>query len=136
VAKPYSESLRIFPVDWHKLASHRPKRTVYLLAYLQHLREENYRLASDIRGKDLIIAQQEAELHKLRGAAFLQPSWNADIDSDLLKVLKTGPIHDHRLLATLGANDTESARAISRQLQILEASGFISKTSRGWCWKK
>ena len=31
---------------------------------LQHLREENYRLASDIRGKDLIIAQQEAELRK------------------------------------------------------------------------
>jgi hypothetical protein len=39
-------------------------------------------------------------------------------------------------LAALGANDTESARAISRQLQILEASGFISRTSRGWCWKK
>ena len=100
------------------------------------LREENYRLANDLRGKDLIIAQQEAELRKLRGAAFLQPSWNADIDSDLLKILKTGPIHDHRLLAALGASDTESARAISRQLQILEASGFVSKTSRGWCWKK
>jgi hypothetical protein len=77
---------------------------------LQHLREENYRFANDLRGKDLIIAQQEAELRKLRGAAFLQPSWNADIDSGLLKILKTGPIHDHRLLAALGANDTESAR--------------------------
>ena len=41
-----------------------------------------------------------------------------------------------RLLNLLGAADPEAMRAISRQLQILEATGFIYKTTRGWSWKK
>jgi len=36
----------------------------------------------------------------------------------------------------MGATDQDSMRAISRQLQILEAAGFIAKTARGWSWKK
>ena len=90
----------------------------------------------ELKGKDLLISQQDTELRKLRGAAFLQPVWNADIDSDLLQALRAGPIHDHRLLDLLGATDPEAIRAISRQLQIMEAGGFISRTARGWCGKK
>jgi len=83
------------------------------------------------------MAQQEAELRKLRGSAFLQQSWDADIDSDLLRILRDGPIHDHRLLAALGIEpqDTEAVRAVSKQLQILEAMGFISRTTQGWKWR-
>lgn len=103
---------------------------------LQHLRQENHRLETEMKGKDLLLAQQEAELRKLRGSAFLQPAWNADIDSDLLQAIRAGPIHDHKLLDLLGATDPEAMRAISRQLQILEATGFITKTTRGWSWKK
>jgi len=103
---------------------------------LQHLRQENHRLETEMKGKDLLLAQQEAELRKLRGSAFLQPAWNADIDSDLLQAIRAGPIHDHKLLDLLGATDQEAMRAVSRQLQILEATGFITKTTRGWSWKK
>ena len=103
---------------------------------LQALRQENHRLETELKGKDLLLASQEAELRKLRGAAFLQPSWDADIDSDLLRALQAGPIHDHKLLDTLGAGTPEAMRAISRQLQILETSGLIIKTPKGWCWRK
>ncbi len=104
---------------------------------LQALREENRRITTELHGKDLIMAQQEAELRKLRGAAFLQPTWDADIDSDLLRILHDGPIHDHRLLAALGIEprDTEAVRAVSKQLQILETMRFISKTPHGWRWR-
>jgi hypothetical protein len=100
------------------------------------LQQENHRLAQDLRAKDLLLSQQEAELRKLRGAAFLQPSGEAKIDPDLIHALQAGPIHDHRLLVALGAADSESISAISRQLQILEKMGAIQKTALGWSWKK
>jgi hypothetical protein len=103
---------------------------------LEHLRQENRKLENDLKGKDLLLLQQETELRKLRGSAFLQPTWDADIDSDLLKAIRAGPVHDHRLLDLLGATDQDSMRAVSRQLQILEAAGFIANTAKGWCWKK
>jgi hypothetical protein len=103
---------------------------------IEHLRQENRKMEVDLKGKDLLLSKQEAELRKLRGSAFLHSSWDADIDSDLLKALKAGPIHDHKLLDHLGATDQDAMRAISRQLQILETAGFIARTARGWCWKK
>jgi hypothetical protein len=103
---------------------------------LQQLREENSRLKQVVGDKELLLSQKENELRKLRGGAFLQPSWDADIDSDLLKALRAGPIHDHRLLDLLGVTDQDAIQAVSKQLQILEASGFISRTSKGWSWKK
>lgn len=103
---------------------------------IKHLRQENSQLRQVVGEKELLLAQKENELRKLRGAVFQQPTWNADIDSDLLKALRAGPVHDHRLLDILGATDQDSMKAISRQLQILEAGGFIANTARGWSWKK
>lgn len=99
---------------------------------LEAMRKELRRLEAELTGKDLMLQQQEAELRKLRGMAFMTPTGSADIDSDLLKVLKAGPIHDHKLLELLGADDPEAMRAVSRQLQILEALGVVSRTSKGW----
>jgi hypothetical protein len=54
----------------------------------------------ELKGKDLLISisQQDAELRKLRGAAFLQPVCNADIDSDLRQALRAGPDGSSHLL--------------------------------------
>ncbi len=119
-------------VDEYISTSSRP-RTV---ADVTTLQEENSQLRKALGDKELIITQKDAELRKLRGAAFLQESWDADIDLDLLQVLKSGPVHDHRLLDLLGATAPESVQAISRQLQILETTGFIRRTSKGWQWQK
>jgi hypothetical protein len=99
------------------------------------LREEISGLRTTLEAKDLLLKQRENELRQIQGAAFLAPSGYADIDSELLKVLRAGPIHDHKLLDRMGATDPNAMRAVSRQLQLLEKAGLIQKTSRGWCMK-
>jgi hypothetical protein len=103
---------------------------------LEQLRTELNGLQTTLEAKDLLLRQRDAELRALRGAAFARPSWGAHIDPDLLKALRAGPIHDHRLLDLLGADTPEAMRAISRQLQILESEGLISRGTHGWSWKK
>lgn len=42
----------------------------------------------------------------------MRPTWNADIDADLIQVLRAGSVHDHRLLDLLGATDPESIKEV------------------------
>lgn len=102
---------------------------------LEAMRQEQRRLEAELKGKDLILLQQEEEIKRLRAQAFRPEVLKAQIDADLLKVLKEGPIHDRKLLDRVGAKDAETIHAVSRQLQILESSGFTTRTSAGWCWK-
>jgi hypothetical protein len=99
------------------------------------LREELAGLRTTLEAKDLLLKQRENELRQIRGAAFLDPAGYADVDLELLKVLRAGPIHDHKLLDRMGATDPNAMRAVSRQLQLLEKAGLITKTSRGWSMK-
>lgn len=103
---------------------------------LQALRERTNRLESDLREAASRIANQEAELRKLRSEAFKQPSGEAQLDPDLLRVLQGGPIHDYKLLEAMGIDlrDSEGVQIVSRQLAILEASGLIKRSSQGWSW--
>ena len=119
-------------VDEYITTSSRPRTS----PEIQTLQEENNHLRKVLGDKELLLIQKDAELQELKGAAFLQDSWDADIDVDLLQALKSGPIHDHRLLDLLGATNPEAVQAISKQLQILETTGFIRRTSRGWQWQK
>jgi hypothetical protein len=100
------------------------------------LREENRRLREEGRARDLLLERYESELRRSRDAAFLAPHGDAAFDPELLRTLRKGPIHEHRLLEALGIaeNNSTAIRAISRQLASLEASGFIAKGPNGWRW--
>jgi hypothetical protein len=103
----------------------------------QHLQEDNRRLAADLHDAKNRIAQLDAELRKLQNAELLKPEGSGAINQELLRIIRTGPPqHDYKLLASLGIEPGgEAARGVARQLQFLEATGFISRTSRGWAWK-
>jgi hypothetical protein len=101
-------------------------------AEVQHLQAENMQLRQVVGEKELLLAQREGELQRLRSAALLQQSWDADIDSNLLQALKSGPLHDHRLLEMMQATEPAAVRAVSKQLQILEVMGLVDRTNRGW----
>jgi len=105
---------------------------------LEALREENRRLATILHEKEHELAHQEAELRKLRGTAFLAPSGEAFLDPKLLSAIQHGPVHDQRLLDILQIDpkDIGALRNVSRQLQILEIQGIISRTGQGWAWKR
>jgi hypothetical protein len=100
------------------------------------LREENRRLAEEARARDLLLSRYEAELRRIRDTAFLAPAGEAALDPQLLQILRKGPIHEHRLLDALqvSADDILAIRAVSRQLSILEATGFAAKGPNGWRW--
>jgi hypothetical protein len=90
-----------------------------------------------------VIGHQDAtisqvKLAKLRNEAFLRPSGDVALDPELLQVLQAGPIHSHKLLDALRIDqgDAEAVRAITRQLEDLERTGFIARGARGWRWLK
>ena len=103
---------------------------------LHALQEENRRLASDLHESEHIISRLEADLRRARNKELLKPEGMVGIDPELLSIIRSGPIHDYRLLAAMGIEPgDESARGVARQLQILETTGFISRTPAGWRWK-
>ena len=59
------------------------------------------------------------------------------LNVQLVEALKNqGPIHEARLLETLGIDPADLAmtRAISIQIELLEEYGLIRKGTRGWRW--
>jgi hypothetical protein len=105
---------------------------------VQILREENRTLAGLLHETKRANEQLNAELRRIQSSEVLKPEGSGQIDEELLILLKAGPaMHDYRLLATLNIEPgSEAAQAAARQLQFLETTGFVSRTSRGWSWKK
>jgi predicted RNase H-like nuclease (RuvC/YqgF family) len=104
---------------------------------LNKLQEENRRLALELHESEHRIARLEGDLRKVRHEELLKPEGTGEIDPNLLSIIRAGPIHDYRLLAALGVEPgSETSRGVAKQLQILETTGFISRTSQGWRWNK
>jgi hypothetical protein len=113
-----------------------PVESVPTAGELQTLRERNRELQKSNRDLAQELEVQEQELQRLRNEAFLQSSGEAALDEDLLLLLQAGPIHSPKLLEMLKINpsDAQTVRAITRQLEVLEATGFIARGPRGWRW--
>lgn len=105
---------------------------------LNTLREENLQLHERTRALARDNDRLSQELQKLRNETFLRPSGDVALDPELLQTLQAGPIHSHKLLDALGIDqgDAEAVRAITRQLEDLERTGFIARGARGWRWLK
>jgi len=102
------------------------------------LQEENQKLREDLKLRALALEKAETDLFRLRNAVFLERQGQSPMNVELLDLLKTGTLWTaDKLLEALGVSprDVEATRIISRQLQILQAAGMITETTRGWRWK-
>jgi hypothetical protein len=112
-----------------------------LVKEISGLRQENKEIRDELRLKAVVIERYEEELKRYRSAAFLEKGFEGvrKYHRELVDLLKRGGTYDsYRILDTLGIKPIESdlVKAISSQLEDLEAYGMIESTSKGWKWKK
>jgi uncharacterized membrane protein len=88
---------------------------------------------------NLALERVESELKRYRSEPFLQENFRGlrKYDLKLIEILKKGPAVDSdELLPQLriSPRETDRVRAVSKQLENLEAYGLVEKTRRGWKW--
>jgi hypothetical protein len=103
------------------------------------LRKEIKGLRDELKLKTIVLDKYESELKRYRSAAFLENSFEGTRkhSKELLDLLKRGEIMDsYKILESLGIDlrDSELVKAISKQLEDLEAYGIIASTPKGWRW--
>jgi hypothetical protein len=119
--------------------------------------EENYKprseLIEEIRKRDetiekltreneitsLALERVESELRRYRADPFLEDNFQGirKYDIKLVELLKKGEaIDSDHLLRKLkiSPRETDLVKAVSRQLENLQAYGLVEKTHRGWKW--
>jgi len=110
-----------------------------LVKEIDKLRSENKLLRDDLNQKKIILEKYETELKRYRSQAFVENKFEGvrKYNRELIAVLKQGIVLDsYKLLEELGIdpNDSQLVKAISKQLEELEAYGLITSTQRGWRW--
>jgi hypothetical protein len=105
---------------------------------LEDLRGKVVKLQAEVQQKDLELQQTKALLERQRNLTWLDDDVEIlKLNVQLVEALKNqGPIHEARLLETLGVDPADLAmtRAISIQIELLEEYGMIRKGTRGWRW--
>lgn len=87
----------------------------------------------------LALERVEIELRKYRAEPFLEEKFSGirKYDQKLVELLKKGEtIDSDHLLRQLRVSprETDLVKAVSKQLENLEAYGLVEKTRRGWRW--
>jgi hypothetical protein len=106
---------------------------------LAKLRSENKVLRDDLNQKKIVLEKYDTELKRYRSQAFVEDKFEGvrKYNRELIAVLKRGAVLDsYKLLEDLSIdpNDSQLVRAISQQLEELEAFGLVTSTQRGWRW--
>jgi hypothetical protein len=110
-----------------------------MIRELESLRNDNKDLRDDIRQKEIVLERYEAELKRYRAQPFLAENYRGvrPYSEELIKILKArGQIDNYRLLEELGVDPRESdlVKAVSSQLDELEAYKLIKTDGRSWKW--
>jgi hypothetical protein len=110
-----------------------------LVKQLGSLRDEIRKLQEELKLKTIVLDKYENELKRYRSAAFLEDDFEGarKYSKDLIKILKRGDLVDnYRLLEELGIDprDANLVKAVSTELESLEAYGLITSSPRGWRW--
>lgn len=105
------------------------------------LRSENKKLRDELKLKNIVIEKYENELKRYRSATFLEEGFvgTRKYDNEIIAILKRGGVIDsYRLLEKLGIDprETDLVKAVSLQLEDLEAYGLVVATHRGWRWNE
>lgn len=102
-------------------------------------RDEIRKLREEVKLKSIVLDKYENELKRYRSAAFVEEGFEGarEYSSQLIDTLKRGNVIDsYRLLEELGIDprDSDLVKAVSIQLENLEAYGLVSSSQRGWRW--
>lgn len=103
------------------------------------LRDEVRKLQDELRLKNIVLDKYESELKRYRSATFLEAGFEGrrEYGQELIELLKRKPVIDsYRILEELGIDPREAdlVKAVSSQLDNLEAYGLIVSSPRGWRW--
>ena len=106
---------------------------------LDDLKKENQELRADLRQKTIVLDRYENELRRFRSQAFLDEGYQGvrRYSAEIVDLLKArGQVDSYALLDALGVDPREAdmAKAVSKQLEELEAYGIVTATGRGWKW--
>ncbi|HKM75538.1 MAG TPA: hypothetical protein VJZ32_03890 [Candidatus Bathyarchaeia archaeon] len=87
----------------------------------------------------LALERVETELRKYHAEPFLEDNFRGvrRYDKRLIELLRKGEVvdSDHLLrLLRINLKEIDLVRAVSKQLENLEAYGLVEKTRRGWRW--
>jgi len=110
-----------------------------LVKQLGSLRDEIRKLQEELKLKNIVLGKYENELKRYRSAAFIEDDFEGArrYSKDLIKILKKGNLIDnYRILEELGIDprDADLVKAVSTELENLEAYGLITSSPRGWRW--
>jgi hypothetical protein len=110
-----------------------------LLKQVESLEEENSKLRTDNQMLRRAYKRLDQELKHYRAKPFLEAEFKGAgaYPKELIKVLKERKqVGNQELLDLLGVDpgDSEGAKAISKQIESLEAYGLVEITPRGWRW--
>ncbi len=111
-----------------------------LIEELRKKDEANEKLTRELEITKLALERVETELRKYHAEPFLEDNFRGirKYDKRLIELLKKGEaIDSDHLLRQLRIppKETDLVKAVSRQLENLEAYGLVEKTRRGWRWK-
>ena len=103
------------------------------------LKAENKNLRDDLRQKAIVLERYESELKKYRSQSFIGEDYAGvrRYSKEIIDLLKSCDHADsYRILENLGIDLRESdlVKAVSRQLEELEAYGLIKNEGRSWKW--
>src|SRR5512137_1748180 len=103
------------------------------------LRSENKEIRDDLNQKKIVLEKYETELKRYRSQVFIEDKFEGvrKYNRELITILKPGNVIDsYKLLEELGIdpNDSQLVKAISQQLEELEAFGLVTSSKRGWRW--
>jgi vacuolar-type H+-ATPase subunit I/STV1 len=103
------------------------------------LKQQVQDMSRQVRLLDTVVDKLEQELRRYRGKPFLEQQFEGvrNYDRKLIEVLRSKEIvADEEIFSHLGIapSDSEAVRAISKQLENLEACGLVTSSARGWKW--
>jgi hypothetical protein len=106
---------------------------------METLKAENKNLRDDLHQKAIVIERYEGELKKYRSQSFLGEDYAGvrRYNKEIVNLLKSrGQADSYRILEDLGIDPRESdlVKAVSRQLEELEAYGMVKTDGRTWRW--
>lgn len=106
---------------------------------MESLKAENKTLRDDTRQKAIVLERYEGELKKYRSQPFLGEDYAGvrRFSKEIVDLLKSrGQADSYRILEDLGIDPRESelVKAVSRQLEELEAYGIVKTDGRSWQW--
>jgi len=111
-----------------------------LIKRLEKAEEELKGLRNENRMLKMLAENLDNELRRYRAKPFIEEGFEGvrTFDRDLIELLRGGRSHtQEEILAHLNIDpsDTELVRAVTKQLEALEAYGLLEYKGRGWRWK-